>query len=74
MLNVLKIAVRNLARFGRRTLLTSTLITLGIVGVLLFIAIAGSFKAMMIGQFTDTVLGHWRYTAGAMWPRSTTAP
>ena len=58
MRNVFKIAIRNLARFGRRTLLTSTLITLGIVSVLLFIAIAGSFKAMMIGQFTDAVLGH----------------
>lgn len=58
MLNVIKIALRNLARFGRRTLLTSTLITLGIVSVLLFIAIAGSFKAMMIGQVTDAVLGH----------------
>jgi putative ABC transport system permease protein len=58
MLNVIKIALRNLARFGRRTLLTSTLITLGIVSVLLFVAIAGSFKAMMIGQFTDAVLGH----------------
>jgi putative ABC transport system permease protein len=56
--NVLKIAVRNLSRFGRRTVLTSTLITLGIVSVLLFVAIAGSFKAMMIGQFTDAVLGH----------------
>ncbi len=58
MLNILKIALRNLARFHRRTLLTSTLITLGIVAVLLFIATAGSFKAMMIGQFTDGVLGH----------------
>jgi putative ABC transport system permease protein len=58
MLNVLKIALRNLARFHRRTLLTSTLITLGIVAVLLFMATAGSFKAMMIGQFTDAVLGH----------------
>ena len=58
MLNVIKIALRNLARFGRRTLLTSTLITLGIVSVLLFVAIAGSFKAMMISQFTDAVLGH----------------
>ena len=58
MLNVLKIAIRNLARFGRRTLLTSTLITLGIVSVLIFVAVAGSFKAMMIGQFTDAVLGH----------------
>ena len=58
MLNVLKIAVRNLARFGRRTLLTSSLITLGIVGVLLFIAVSGSFKSIMIGQFTDSMLGH----------------
>jgi putative ABC transport system permease protein len=58
MLNVIKIALRNLARFGRRTLLTSTLITLGIAAVLLFVATAGSFKAMMIGQFTDGVLGH----------------
>ncbi|WP_372526860.1 ABC transporter permease [Piscinibacter sp.] len=58
MLKILKIALRNLARFHRRTLLTSTLITLGIVAVLLFIATAGSFKAMMIGQFTDAVLGH----------------
>ncbi len=58
MLNILKIALRNLARFGRRTLLTSTLITLGIASVLLFVATAGSFKAMMIGQFTDAVLGH----------------
>jgi putative ABC transport system permease protein len=58
MLNVLKIAVRNLARFGRRTLLTSMLITLGISAVLLFVAISGSFKAVMIAQFTDAVLGH----------------
>jgi len=58
MLNILKIAVRNLARFGRRTLLTSSLITLGIVSVLLFVAITGSFKAMMIGQITDSMLGH----------------
>jgi putative ABC transport system permease protein len=58
MLNILKIALRNLARFGRRTLLTATLITLGIVSVLLFVAIAGSFKTMMIGQFTDAILGH----------------
>jgi putative ABC transport system permease protein len=52
------IAIRNLARFGRRTLLTSSLITLGIVGVLLFIAVSGSFKSIMVGQFTDAMLGH----------------
>ena len=58
MLNVLKMAVRNLARFGRRTLLTSSLITLGIVAVLLFVAVSGSFKTIMIAQFTDSMLGH----------------
>jgi putative ABC transport system permease protein len=58
MLKVLKIAARNLARFGRRTLLTSVLITLGIVAVLLFVATTGSFKTIMIGQFTDSMLGH----------------
>ena len=58
MLNVLKIALRNLVRFHRRTLLTSTLVTLGVVAVLLFVATAGSFKSMMIGQFTDAILGH----------------
>ena len=58
MLKVFKIALRNLTRYGRRTVLTSTLITLGVVAVLLFIGVAGSFKALMIGQFTDGVLGN----------------
>lgn len=58
MLDVLAIASRNLARYRRRTLLTLVLIVIGMVAVLLFIAVAGSFKAMMIGQITDSVLGH----------------
>jgi putative ABC transport system permease protein len=58
MFKVLKIAARSLARFGRRTFLTSALITLGIVAVLLFVATTGSFKRIMIGQFTDSMLGH----------------
>lgn len=58
MFNILKIASRNLLRYKRRTLLTSTLVTLGVVAVLLFIAAAGSFKNMMIGQITDSMLGH----------------
>jgi putative ABC transport system permease protein len=58
MLKVLKIAARNLARFSRRTILTSALITLGIAAVLLFVATTGSFKAIMVGQFTDSMLGH----------------
>ena len=55
--DVLKMAARNLMRYQRRTLLTALLIVIGIVGVLLFISIAGSFKSEMIAQFTDSVLG-----------------
>src|SRR5512139_2581843 len=56
--NILKIAGRNLLRYRRRTLLTSALVVLGIVAVMVFIAVAGSFKAMMVGQITDSMLGH----------------
>lgn len=58
MFNIFKLALRNLRRYMRRTLLTSSLITLGVVAVLLFISVAGSFKNMMIGQVTDSMLGH----------------
>ena len=58
MLNILKIAARNLRRYQRRTILTSALVTLGVVAVLLFISISGSFKNMMVGQITDSMLGH----------------
>jgi putative ABC transport system permease protein len=58
MFNIFKLAGRNLLRYKRRTLLTSTLITLGVVAVLLFVSVSGSFKAMMVGQITDSMLGH----------------
>ena len=58
MLKVLKLASRNLARYGRRTALTTGLIILGVVAVLLFIAVSGSFKGLVVGQITDSVLGH----------------
>lgn len=58
MLNIFKLAGRNLRRYKRRTLLTSVLITLGVVAVLLFVSVSGSFKTMMIGQITDSMLGH----------------
>lgn len=45
-------------RYRRRTLLTSLLITVGIVAVLMFVALSGSFRALMIGQITDSMLGH----------------
>lgn len=56
--DILKIAARNLLRYKRRTVLSALLISVGLIAVLLFIAVAGSFKDMMVGQFTDSVVGH----------------
>jgi putative ABC transport system permease protein len=56
--NLFKIAFRNLLRYKRRTLLTASLVTIGVIFVLLFISISGSFKNMMVGQMTDSMLGH----------------
>ena len=58
MLNICTIAVRNLMRYKRRTLLTTSLVSIGVVFVLVFISVSGSFKDMMIGQITDSFLGH----------------
>src|SRR4030067_1008252 len=58
MLKILKLAARNLARYWRRTLLTAGLIVLGIVAVLLFISVSGSFKGVVIGEITDSMIGH----------------
>jgi putative ABC transport system permease protein len=54
----LKLSTRNLLRYRRRTLLTAGLITIGVVAMLLFVSAAGSFKSVMIGQITDSMLGH----------------
>lgn len=56
--NLFKIAMRNLLRYKRRTLLTASLITIGVVFVFVFLSVSGSFKKMMIGQITDSMLGH----------------
>ncbi|MEA3420171.1 MAG: FtsX-like permease family protein [Acidobacteriota bacterium] len=58
MIKLFKIAIRNLIRYKRRTLLTSTLIAIGVVFVLIFIAASSSFKNIIIGQITDSMLGH----------------
>jgi putative ABC transport system permease protein len=58
MRDVLRIAARNLLRYHRRTLLTALLVTIGVLAVLSFIAISGSFKQLMVGQITDSMLGH----------------
>jgi len=58
MKNIFKIALRNLLRYKRRTLLTSLLIILGVVMVVVFSGISKSFKDMMVGTITDSMLGH----------------
>lgn len=55
---LIKIAARNLLRYRRRTLLTTLLIVIGVVAMLLFVSTSGSFKQMMVGQITDSMLGH----------------
>ncbi|OGP96359.1 MAG: ABC transporter substrate-binding protein [Deltaproteobacteria bacterium RBG_16_47_11] len=58
MRNLFKIAIRNLRRYKRRTLLTTSLVMIGVIFVLLYISVSGSFKNMMVGQITDSMLGH----------------
>ena len=58
MANLIKIAGRNLARYKRRTLLTLSLIVVGVLFVTGFMAVTGSFKTLMIGQITDSFVGH----------------
>jgi putative ABC transport system permease protein len=55
--NLFKIAVRNLFRYKRRTLLTVSLIAIGVIFVLGYISISGSFKNMIIGQITGSMIG-----------------
>ena len=57
MFNLAKIAVRNLRRYRRRTLLTVSLIAFGVIFVLVFVAVSSSFKDLMITQITDSYLG-----------------
>jgi putative ABC transport system permease protein len=56
--NVFGIGARNLLRYKRRTALTVALIAVGVIFYLVFSAVSGSFKNMMIGNITDSFLGH----------------
>jgi putative ABC transport system permease protein len=58
MTTLMKIAIRNLARYRRRTLLTASLIAIGVIAVIVFGAAAGAFKGLIVGQMTDAMLGH----------------
>jgi putative ABC transport system permease protein len=58
MKNIIKISFRNLTRSGRRTVLTASLITVGVIFVLVYAALSGSFKSYMVAQITDSMMGH----------------
>lgn len=58
MINILRLAMKNLLRYKRRTLLTGLLIVVGVVAVIVFAGLSGSFKQAVIGQITDSVLSH----------------
>jgi len=58
MSNIAKIALRNVLRYRRRSLMTTALIVIGMLLVIVFSGVLNSFKNMMIGTLTDSMLGH----------------
>jgi putative ABC transport system permease protein len=58
MIKVIHLAFKNLMRYKRRTLLTGLLITVGVIAVIVFVGLSGSFKRAIVGQITDSVLSH----------------
>jgi putative ABC transport system permease protein len=57
MKNIIKIAWRNLLRYTRRTLLTSSLIALGVALVIVFGGVGNSFRGEVTGILTNSNLG-----------------
>jgi len=55
---ILHLALKNLLRYKRRTLMTGLLIAVGVVAVIVFVGLSGSFKRAVVGQITDSMLGH----------------
>src|SRR5512136_898494 len=58
MQNIFKIAWRNLFRYTRRTLLTGSLIAMGVGLVIVFTGVGNSFKNGVIDRITNSNLGH----------------
>ncbi|MDX9787377.1 MAG: ABC transporter permease [Desulfobacterales bacterium] len=58
MFKVMRLALKNLLRYKRRTLLTGMLIAVGVVAVIVFVGLSDSFKRAIVGQITDSVISH----------------
>lgn len=58
MVKVMRLALKNLLRHTRRSLLTGLLVAVGVIAVIVFVGLSGSFKRAIVGQITDSVLSH----------------
>ncbi len=58
MIKILRLAFKNLLRYKRRTLLTGTLIAVGMIAVIVFVGLSDAFKSAITGQITDSMLSH----------------
>lgn len=58
MIKIMRLALKNLLRHTRRSLLTGLLVAVGVIAVIIFVGLSGSFKRAIVGQITDSVLSH----------------
>ena len=58
MIQMIGLGLRNLTRYRRRSLLTGLLIVLGLAAVVVFGGVSDSFKRLMVGEITDSMLSH----------------
>ncbi len=74
MLNLIKIAFRNLLRYKRRTLLTAVLIMIGVVLVVVSAGFSSGFKRSVTSIFTDTSFSHLQVHKQGYVENVTTSP
>jgi putative ABC transport system permease protein len=60
MIKIMRLALKNLLRYKRRTLLTGLLIAVGVVAVIVFVGMSGAFKQAIVSQITDASLSHFQ--------------
>ena len=60
MIKIMRLALKNLLRYKRRTLLTGLLIAVGVMAVIVFVGMSSAFKQAIVGQITDASLSHFQ--------------
>jgi putative ABC transport system permease protein len=74
MLKVTRLAIKNLLRYKRRSLLTGLLIAFGVVAVIVFVGLAAPSSRPWWARSPIRSSAICRCTARATWPASTTCP